>query len=119
LDHLQRRIAANEKVEFQELIFIKSWENRSSTEKFRYDATQTPHIDLMIVIQPQDDLRSSIEARLNVSKCVHPSRARRSKIDDLNIFPPYISEQNIFRLQITMDDLAMLQVDQAFHDLKS
>jgi hypothetical protein len=54
-----------------------------SRREFRQDATQRPDVHLLIVWEPEDDLRGAVRAGLHVRAELVRHKARGAKVDDL------------------------------------
>ena len=67
LEHLLRWHSDYIDDELKLLLLVCSWEERKSCEKFDYDATKAPHVNLLgIGKEPKNDVWSPIEPTLDV-----------------------------------------------------
>ena len=89
------------------------WKQWCPNNKFIKYATQAPHINLKIVGKAKDNFRCSVVSALNVGKSSGAVFTTRSKIDNFNFIIGIICEQNVFRLQITVNYSLVLHVFQA------
>lgn len=71
VNHVLRGISAHQNVELKQLILIDAGEDGASAEELCYNASQAPHVDLVVIGKSKHDLRSPIEARLHIGKSVH------------------------------------------------
>lgn len=72
----------------------------------------------MIVLQAEDDLRRPVKPRLHIGEGIHAEWWRGAKIDDLYVFAAWVRVDQVFRLQVAVDDLAVLDVDEALDYLE-
>ena len=100
------------------LSFIGSREERKSCEKLDHDASETPHVNLLGVWEEsKNDIRCSVEPTLNISIYNFVLQASTSKVchhDSRFVFP---FEQDVLRLQITMDYAKVFHVPQSRQQL--
>lgn len=113
-----RWVSAHQNVELEQLVLIDAWKDRPAAEKLSYDASQAPHVDLVIVGQPKHDLRGAIEARLNIGEGVHAKGRRGPKVNYLETFPPRVHEHQVLRLQVAVDYATVLDVDHPLYQLE-
>jgi len=73
---------------------------------------------LEIVRETQDHLWCTIEAGLDIREALLTAGAARPKVNDLHFLLLQIAIKDVFRLQVTVDDPHMLEVDEAFNDLE-
>jgi hypothetical protein len=89
-------------------LLILSCKKRVSGVKFKKYSAKAPHIDGSSVLNPKDDLGGSVEPTLNVGI---NSLIFVSSTPEVNNFYPrfiYVPQQNILRLQISVDDLVLV-----------
>ena len=87
-----------------------SGENRVADVQLGSDAPETPHVDSAVIGNAKHDLRSSVEPALDVGVNLFVQEGAGAKIDDLEARLVGFFEQNVFRLQVAVDDLEHLQV---------
>lgn len=98
-------------------LFILTREDWISREKLRQDTSQTPHVNWQSIGHAQDDFRRPVETRLNVGIDLFVLEAGRSKVDDLDVGFHRMGEEDVFGLEIAVDDLVALQQAQAAEHL--
>ena len=96
---------------------VLTWEKRKTYAEFRHDASEAPHVDGTSIWNTQDDLGCSVKSRLDV--CVNSLilEARAAEIYDFDAWLGWILEQNVFRLQVAMNNLIFLQILQGIEEL--
>lgn len=113
LEDLLRWHSYNINNQLKLLSFLGAWEQRESSVKLDHDATEAPHIDLLrIGEQPEDDIRGTIEPTLDVSVNDLVLQAPTSKVCHNNTTLVLALEQDIFWLEVAMDDAKILHVPQ-------
>ena len=75
--------------------------------EFCQKATQTPHIDSIVIGASQNDFRSSIESGLNVKVICLMDKHTGSKIDQLDSSFGPVFEKHILRFKIRMNDVLL------------
>lgn len=101
----------------QLLLLVLSWEDGVAREQFCKDTTQTPHVDGQTIAHAQNDLGRSVESRLDVRVDLFRFEAAGSEINDLDLRVQGVRQQNVLGLQVTVDDLLLLQKNQRGQDL--
>lgn len=101
----------------QLLLLIFSGEDRISSVKLSQDTANTPHIDCNTVTHTEDNLWRTVESRLNIGIDLLVLEAAGTEIDDLDLRVHRVSKQNIFWLEITVDDLVHLEKKQTAQKL--
>ena len=71
------------------------------------DATQAPHVDREVVSDPEENLGTAVEPALDVLVDSLSYLARRPKVNYLDSAPLWVAQQNVFWLQITVDDFQL------------
>jgi hypothetical protein len=92
---------------------VSARKERKSGEKFDHDAAKRPHINLLVVgEESKHDIGGTVEATLYVSIDDLVLEATGSEIcyDDARFI--LLLEQDVFRLQITVDDIQMFHIAQ-------
>ena len=79
-----------------------AWEYGIARVQLCYDAAKTPHVDTHRVRDTKDDLRSSVESRLDVGVDALVDEATRAEVDDLDAALVLLLQQDVFRLQVTV-----------------
>lgn len=80
------------------LLLVFTREQRVSNIKLVQDAAKTPHIDGTVVGYAENDLGSSIEARLNVCIDFFVRKAATAEVNDLDSRLIDLSEKDVLRL---------------------
>ena len=88
----------------------KEWVPRMELGK---DAAQTPHVNGEAVIAGEDDLGTAVEARLDVRVHLLALEAGRAKVNDADVILVFGDEENVFRLEIAVDDAVAAEEAQA------
>lgn len=94
------------------LLLVLSRENRIAGKELRKNAAQTPHVNWQAIAHTQNDLRRSIETRLDVRVNFFVFEATGSKINDLDLGVQRMRKQDVLRFQIAMNDPLSLQQNQ-------
>lgn len=89
--------------ERQLFLLTFSREQRHSSEKLGQDASETPHIDGSCVRNTKDDLRRTIEPRLDVSVNTLICKAAGAKVDDLDARFVRTFEKNVLWLEVAVN----------------
>lgn len=98
-------------------MFTLAGEDRDAREQLGEDAPEGPHVDGGCVGDPKNNLRSTVEPRLNVGVNLLVGEARGSEVDDLNTRLVGALQEDVFGLQITVDDLFVSEVLQGLQNL--
>lgn len=98
VNHVLGRVAAHKDVKLQQLLFIDTWKDRPPAEQLCHDATQAPHIYLIVVGQAQHYFRCSIEPGLHIGESIHSKGRGGAKINNFNSLPTRIAEHQVLRL---------------------
>lgn len=103
--------------ELELLLLVVAREQRLASVQLRQYAAKTPDVDLLCVLYPQNDFRGAVESRLHISIDLLIPEATRTKVDDLEVTAYCVCTKYVLRLQVTMDDLVLLEEDQTLQDL--
>lgn len=101
----------------QLFLFVLTRENRIASPELRKNATKRPHIDAQAVAAAENDFRTAVETRLDVSVDLLFFATRAAKVDDSDVGFPSLAEQDVFRLEIAVNDVLLLQQNQTCHHL--
>jgi len=89
-------------------------EQRETREELNHNAAKTPHIDLLSVRKDsKHDVGCSVKSTLNVGVYDFIFQAPRSEISDCYSAFVLLLHQDIFRLEVTVDDSKMFEVSEA------
>ena len=94
------------------LLFVFSREYRIACEQFGQYTSHTPHIDRHAIRHAQNDFRGTVETTLNISVHLFVLETARSEINRSNVRGQRVNQEDIFRLQIAMNNLLRMQQDQ-------
>jgi hypothetical protein len=97
-------------------LFIFAGEDGITGEQFGKDTSKRPHINRDSIAHSQNNFRRAVKAGLDI--CVHlfVLEATASKINNLDLRVHWVSQQDIFGLEIAMyDALAFQQTKGAKH----
>lgn len=99
--------------ELKLLGLLGAGEERESGVQLNHDASETPHVDLLCVgEETQDDIRCSVETTLNVGVDDFMLKTPTAEIGHHNTALVLPLEQDVFWLQITMNNTQVLHVSQ-------
>lgn len=101
----------------QLFLFILAGEDGITGIEFRQNTSDAPHIDGHAIRHAEDDFGRPVEARLNVGIHLFVFEATRAKVDDFDLRVHGMCQQNVFRLQIAVDDFMLLEQDQSLKQL--
>lgn len=101
----------------QELVLISCREQRRAHKQLVEDRPKTPHVNSVVVLNPQHNFRRPVVPTLNIEEPGGAVFATGPKIDDLDSIIPLIGEQDIFWLHVAMNYLLVLHVFQSLTDL--
>lgn len=90
------------------LLFVFSWEQRIASPELSQDATKRPHVDTQPVGAAENNLRTAVETRLNVRVHLLFLLATASKVNDPDIGLASLTEEDVLRLEIAVDDALVL-----------
>ena len=93
-------------------------ENRAPCQHLDHNAAERPHVNCIRVRYSKDNLGSSVEPALDVSESIFELGARGAEVYDFDVAMVSVCEENVFWLQITMDDLYIGQVLQTLKHLR-
>lgn len=83
--------------------FVLSRKQRNTEEEFAYNTSQTPHVNLGVVVwSAEKHFRRAIEPRLNIGVYGIVQLARGPKIYDLNLCGIQSLQQNVFGLKVAV-----------------
>eukprot|EP00966_Prymnesium_polylepis_P322473 7378732-Prymnesium_polylepis.2 len=77
------------------------------------DATEAPHVDGARVGAAEQHLGRAVEARLDVRLDGLPVSTRRAEVDQLDRRPLGMSQQDVLRLEVAVDDRHVAQLQKA------
>ena len=97
------------------LIFTR--EDGISSPKLCKNATERPHIDAQAIAAAKNDFRTAVETRLDVGVDFLLFATRAAEIDDSDVGFPGFTEQDVFWLEIAVNDVLLLQQNQTCHHL--
>ena len=103
--------------QFDLFLLIISWKKWFTSIKLRKDAPERPDIDFLSVFDPKNHFWRTIEARLNICIDLFISEATWSKVNNFKIAASCVRAQNVFWLEITVNDLMLFKENQSFDDL--
>lgn len=101
----------------QLLLLVFTRENRIAGVKLSQDTANAPHINCNSVTHAEDNLWRAVESRLNVGIDLFILEAAGTEIDDLDLRVHRVSKQDIFWLEITVNDLVHLKKKQTAQKL--
>jgi hypothetical protein len=101
----------------QLFLFVLTREDGIASPKLCENATERPHIDAQAVAAAENDFRTAVETRLDVSVDLLLFATRAAKVDDSDVGFPSFTEQDVLRLEIAVNDMLLLQQDQTCHHL--
>jgi len=93
----------------QLLLLVFARKDGIPCEELGQDATQAPHIDWQSVAHAQNDLGRPVESGLDIRVNLLVLEATRTKVDHFDFRMKWVSKQDIFWFQITMDHSMALQ----------
>ncbi len=96
--------------------FVLAWEQRVPGEQLGQNAAQAPHVDGHAVLGSEDHLGRAVEARLNVRVNALVLVAARAEVNDLYTTAALLLQQDILRLQVTVDDAVLVESVQALQN---
>lgn len=99
------------------LLLILAGEDRIPRVQLGQDTPQTPYINRHAVRHAQDHLRRSIETALDIGVDFLVLKAARPKVDCSDFGCHRVDEEDVLRLQITVDDLLRVEEDQCTEHL--
>jgi len=109
LDQVFLRRAENLHDTSQLFLFVLAREDGHPRVQLSQDTAERPHIDRQAIGHAKDNFRRAIEARLNVRINLLVFKAAGAKVDDLDFCVQRMAEQDVFGLQITVDDPVLLE----------
>lgn len=99
------------------LLLILARKNGHTSVELSQDAANTPHVDWQAIRHPQYHLRGSIETRLDIGIYLFIFEAARAKVNYLEVGTHRVLEQNVLWLQVTVNNLALLEQYQRAENL--
>ena len=99
------------------IVFTLSRKERVANIQFSHDAPKRPHVNRRAVRNAKHNFRRPIEPRLDISIHFLIDKSRTSEIYYFDAGLVFLLEENVLRLQITMDYLKLLQVLQSVQQL--
>ena len=91
------------------IILVVSGEEGVAQDELGEDAAQAPHVNLDSIVTAKDDLRRSVKPTLNVIMELPLCVTTRPEVNHLESRFPWLSEQNVLRFEITVDNLIPFQ----------
>lgn len=95
-------------------LLVVSWEKWLTCVELSQDASKRPNINFLSVLDSHNDLWRTVETRLNIGVDLLITEAARTKVNNLEVSAHGVSTENILWLEITMNDLMLLQEYQSF-----
>jgi len=87
------------------LSLVGAREQRETSEELNHDASKTPHIDLLSVWEDSEhNVGGSVESTLNVGVHDFIFQTTRSEVSDGYSTFVLLFHQDVFRLEIAVDD---------------
>lgn len=99
------------------LVLVAAREQNLAGVELVENAAVRPHVDRVRVLDAQDNLRRAVKSRLDVSVDLLGFEAARAEIDDFDANFALLLDENVFRLEVAVDDLVLPHEVQAHHDL--
>jgi len=84
-----------------------TWEQGVAHVQLRQNAAKAPHVDLTAIRQAHDHLWAAVEAALHVGVHALIDEAAAAKVNDLDGGALRLHQQDILRLQVTVDQLVL------------
>jgi len=99
------------------LHFVFSWEDGHAGVEFTQDGTERPHVDGHRVGQSENHVGCALEAALNLG--VHPfvHQTRTAEVYHFDARLGGVLEQDVFGLQVAVDDVKLFALPQGLQDL--
>lgn len=101
----------------QLFLFVLTRENGVSSQELGKNTTNTPHIYRHAIGHSQNDLGRTIESRLNVGIHSLVLVTAGTEIDDLDFRLSRMSQENVLRFEIAVDNFPALQKQQTIEHL--
>lgn len=99
----------------QLIVFTVSRKDWNPKKEFRTDASERPHVNCGVIREPQQHFRRSIVPRLDIRKDLVRFKACTAKVYDLDIKVIFAFKQDVFRLEVAMNEPCFFDY---FHSLK-
>lgn len=104
LDHIVWHGAERDEEVLEQLIFVFGWENGRANNHLVENAAEAPHVDGVVVLDAQHDFRRSIVTTLHIEEAGRAVSAAGTEVNDLHSVVRCVSEQDVLRLYIAMND---------------
>ncbi len=92
------------------VLFVLAREQRVPHIEFVKDTAEAPHVDGCVVGDAQHDFWGSVESGLNVGVDLFVLEAAAAEVDYLDARLVYFSQQDVFGLQVAVDDGVLAEV---------
>lgn len=86
------------------ILLRRTGEERVARVEFEENAAQRPHVNFLVVGQPQQDLWRSVEPRLDVRVHCLADPTTAAEINQLDRGSLRVLQQNVLRFEIAVDD---------------
>src|SRR5690606_26569748 len=93
-------------------LLIFSRKDRITSVEFSQNTAQAPHVNWQTISHAQNNFWRPIEARLDIGVDLFILKARRTKVNDLDISLHWVGQKDILRFEIAMNNLVALQQTQ-------
>ena len=117
LHHILREWSNNSDNSAQETLNRLVLEQHIAGEKLSQDTSKRPNINLVVILAAQDNLWRSVTSRLHIGAQVVMNEAARSEINHLDLRSRVTLNQDILWLQVTMDQLEVVDVRKCSQNL--
>lgn len=100
----------------QLLLLVLAREDGDTRVEFGQNAAKTPHVNWQAIRHAENDFGRSVESGLDICVDLLVFKTAGAKIDDLEFGMQRVPQKNILGLEITVNDLLLLQqVQRAEH----
>lgn len=111
--HVRRYVANCDYQVFEQLVFVSRREERRADRQLIKNTTNTPHVNCMIILNTEYNLRRPVIPTLHVEESRCAILATRTEVNDFDLIILIISEENILRFHVAMNNAFIL------HELES
>jgi hypothetical protein len=101
----------------QLFLLVLTREDRISSPQLGENAAQTPHVNPEAIAAAQNDFRAAVEARLDIRVYLFFLATRGAKVNDANVSFASLTQEDILRLEIAMNDALLLKENQTGEEL--
>ena len=119
VDHSLWENSAKLHDELKLLLFIVAREKRFPGVQLGEDAAKRPDVNFFAVLDAQNDLWGSVIPRLHIGVHLLVSEAARAEVDDLQLRSGWVDTEDILRLEIAMDHVALFEEYERLEQLGS